>query len=249
MTDTVARPSLWDVVLREPMDLIAAQPHQALISTASVALMGSFAASGKILDPFVAYVLAIGVEWAYLRGLASDAKATTTWGAWLNWSAFAIVVLWGGLWCLKAFGVIPEQPAGALAFFLAAAHVVPIAWLSLCSAMTHRASAQLAEQRAQEDRKRAQALAEREREAQNALRLEIERDQAKLAAWKDARQFTATLNTAKTYQPKRAAVPFVPGSVPCRDCGQDAPYSTASEKGVIVRYGCAECRARRKEMR
>lgn len=249
MQTDVIRPTFWEVVLLEPIDLIKAQPHQALISTASVALMGSFAASGKILDPFVAYVLAIGIEWAYLRGLASDAKATTAWGAWLNWSAFAIVVLWGSLWCLKAFGVIPEAPQGWLAGFLAIAHVVPIAWLSLCSAMTHRASAQLAERRKRERDEAEQRRADREHEARNALHLEIEREQAKLAVWKDAQLFKADLTATPHNQPRRVAQPFTPGQVGCKHCGLLVGFSTPSEKGVLVRLGCADCRAKRKENR
>lgn len=249
MTDTIrARAAIaWGAVFAEPLALVRAQPHQALISTASVALMAQFAASGDILHPSVAYTLAIGVEWAYLRGLASDAKAPTAWGAWLNWSAFVVVVLWGSLWCLKQFGVIIDAPQGWLAGFLALAHVVPIAWLSLCSAMTHRASALLAAEQAEADRLRAQAQAEAEREARNTLHLEIEREQARLAAWKDAQQFKATLATVKPNQPSRVAQPFAPGQMGCKHCGLQVGFSTPSEKGVLVRLGCAECRQKRKK--
>lgn len=235
-----------NTIVWEPVELVKAQPHQALISVASVALMAQFAASGGILHPAVGLVLAIGVEWAYLRGLASDAKAATVWGEWLNWSAFGIVVLWGGLWCLKAFGVIPERPVGALAYVMAAAHVVPIAWLSLCSAMTHRASAQLAEQQEREREAQAREQAARDHEARNALHLEIEREQARLAAWKDAQQFKADLVATPRNQPRRVAQPFTPGQIGCKHCGSLVAFDTPSAKGVIARLGCVECRAKRK---
>lgn len=225
-------------VLWEPIELIKAQPHQALISVASVALMAQFAASGGVLNPFVGFVLAIGIEWAYIRGLASDSKATTRWGAYLNWSAFLIVVLWGSLWCLKSFGVIAEKPTDWLAYVMALAHVVPIAWLSLCSAMTHRAAMQVIDQR---ERDRA--------DAENALQLEIARERAKLDAWKDAQTFKAQLANQTNNPKPRVAQPFMPGQMGCKHCGQSVEFSTPSEKGVIARLGCAECRAKRKRIK
>ena len=75
---TTQERGLFAVFLGEPLDLIKAQPHQLFISTASVALMGSFASSSKILDPTIGYLLAIGIEWAYFRGLASDSRAPTS---------------------------------------------------------------------------------------------------------------------------------------------------------------------------
>lgn len=238
--------NLFAVVISEPLALAAAQPHQILISTASVALMGQFASSSGILDPFVGYALAIGIEWAYLRGLASDSKTQTEWGARLNWSAFVIVVLWGCLWCLHAFKVLPETPDGTLGYILAAAHVVPIAWLSLCSAMCHRASmqAEAAKQEAIEAERREQAR--KEREAENALRFEAQREQARLEAWKDAQTFKAQLATTQRNQSQRVAQPFTPGQMGCKHCGVQVEFSTASEKGVITRLGCAACREQRK---
>lgn len=247
MTTTTAQPNLFQVIIAEPLSLVAAQPHQALISVASVALMAQFASSGDILHPFVGFVLALGIEWAYLRGLASDSKASTAWGAYLNWSAFLIVVLWGSLWCLTSFGVIEKKPDGMMAALMAAAHVVPIAWLSLCSAMTHRAAMQLQEQRdlaeREADKRRAQERADKE----NDLQLEIARERAKLDAWKDAQQFKTNLTATQSNQPKRVAQPFAPGQMGCKFCGQSVEFSTASQKGVIVRLGCVECRTKRKE--
>jgi hypothetical protein len=222
-----------NTIVWEPVELVKAQPHQALISVASVALMAQFAASGGILHPAVGLVLAIGVEWAYLRGLASDAKAATVWGEWLNWSAFGIVVLWGGLWCLKAFGVIPERPVGALAYVMAAAHVVPIAWLSLCSAMTHRASAQLAEQQ------------EREREAErNALELERARKLMEVEVWKAGRAAVLEMQGASAQNapaPHSGAVDASPKVHRCASCGAAL---TMKQYAASRRWGhCRQCKA------
>lgn len=236
----------WRVVIAEPLSLAMAQPHQALISCASVALMAQFASSSKIIDPIVGYALAIGVEWAYLRGLVADSKTTTAWGARLNWSAFAIVVLWGCLWCLKQFGIITETPTDALAFGLALAHVVPIAWLSLCSAMSHRAMVQAEAAHVQVQQQRFDDEARRLREAQNALQLEEAKERTRLALWKDAQTFKAQLGNQTNNQKQRVVQPFVPGQMGCKYCGQSVGFSTPSEKGVLVRLGCVDCRANRK---
>ena len=174
--------SFVGVFIGEPFELIKAQPHQLFISTASVALMGSFAGASGILDPTVAYLLAIGIEWAYFRGLASDSKAPTRWGAILNWSACGIVVLWGMLWVARFTGAIEEASGG---WWLAAAHVIPIAWLSLCSAQTHRA-AMVADANANA------AEAERQRRADEAERAY----QRELQAKRDAMQ----LETEQRYR-------------------------------------------------
>ncbi len=173
MTTTVIekeKPGFFAVFLGEPFELVKAQPHQALISTGSIALMGQFAGSSGIVDPLVGYCIAAGVEWAYFRGLASDAKAPTRWGAILNWSACFIVVLWGMLWVAQKNGAINEKDGGATAWLLAAAHVIPIAWLSLCSAMTHRAA--MVAEATQEDlqTKEAQAFEREQREEDEKLR-------------------------------------------------------------------------------
>jgi hypothetical protein len=183
MTTSIQQRSFFDAVIREPLDLAKAQPHQILLSTGSIALMGQFAGSSGVIHPLIGYLIAGGVEWAYLRGLASDSRAPTIWGAILNWSAFLIVVLWGVLWVAGFTGAIDPHQGGWL---LAAAHVVPIAWLSLCSAQAHRA-AMIAERKT--DVQREQARIEYERAAAEAQRLfEIEQaaKDRELERWKNA---------------------------------------------------------------
>lgn len=176
MTTTIGMQTraLFTVVVSEPLELARSQPHQILLSTGSVALMGSFASTSNIVDPFTGYLIAIGVEWAYLRGLASDSRAQTAWGGVLNWSAFGIVVLWGVLWCAQRFGVFSEADGG---WWLAAAHVVPVAWLSLCSAQCHRAAMGA-------ERKR-HAVQDSQRRAWEQAQEEEDR---KLERWKEAQR-------------------------------------------------------------
>lgn len=178
--------SFFDAVVKEPLSLAKAQPHQILLSTGSIALMGQFAGSSGILDPLVGYCIAAGVEWAYLRGLASDSRSPTIWGAILNWSAFGIVVLWGILWVASVTHAIDPHAGGFWGWMLAAAHVVPIAWLSLCSAQAHRAAmiAERAYERQQQDTERARKQQEDADRA--AWELAQEEEDRKLARWKDA---------------------------------------------------------------
>lgn len=252
--------TIWATLVAEPVRVGLAQFHQVLISTASVTLMAQYAASSEILPPWVGYVLAVGVEWTYLRGLASEAKAPSKWGSWLNWSAFAILLLWGTLWCLRKYGVITEHPTDWLAFVLAASHVFPVAWVSLCSAQAHRALLQVETAQAQ-----AEALADQERQrrlddetaaqlrqqqqAEFDLQLKIKADEARLQQWAAAREIDARVKGTQANQPRGGSQPFTPGSMPCPVCTQSVEYTTPSEKGVIARRGCPACRANRKALK
>lgn len=236
MTTTEAAPArTWRVVVREPLALAAAQPHQALISCASVALMAQFASSSHILDPLVGYALAVGVEWAYLRGLVADSKATTAWGARLNWSAFVVVVLWGFLWSLRAYGVLSEKPDGALAGGLALAHVLPIAWLSLCSAMSHRAMVQA---------EGATALADEA--TRRALAIEVERKRAEIALWEEGqaakrRVQAAGASSENARSPQQREEDAGPKVYACPACGASLDMK---QYAAAKRWGrCKGCRA------
>jgi hypothetical protein len=229
MTATTYKRTMFDALIGEPLELALSQPHQILLSTGSIALMGSFASSSEIVDPLTGYLIAIGVEWAYLRGLASDSRAQTAWGAILNWSAFGIVVLWGILWCAQQFGVFTETSGG---WALAAAHVVPVAWLSLCSAQCHRAAIG-------EEKKHAGRLqAERDQ-----IALDVERKQAELALWEQAQEAKARLKAAAIVPKNIGTVPLATGrTATCCKCQKQVAWNTPSEAGTIKRWGCAECR-------
>lgn len=189
---TTARPRLIDVLITEPLDLVTAQPHQILLSTGSVALMAQYAASGGIVHPLVGYAIAIGVEWAYLRGLASDSKAPSAWGIVLNWSAFAVVVLWGTLWVWQVVGGAPEAIGS---FGLAAAHVVPIAWLSLCSAMTHGAAQRALARDARRHEESERRIVQERAAQQAAWELTQAEEDRKLERWKEAQRLKAELKS------------------------------------------------------
>lgn len=234
MTTTLRFQGIFNALISEPLELALSQPHQILLSTGSVALMGSFAASSHIVDPLVGYLIAIGVEWAYLRGLASDSRAQTAWGSVLNWSAFGIVVLWGVLWCVQQFGVYAETSGS---WWLAAAHVVPVAWLSLCSAQCHRAAM------GAEKRHASHLQAERDQ-----LVLEMERKRQELALWEQAQEAKARLKAAGMMPKINGTVPETKGKTAiCCKCQKDVAWSTPSEAGTIKRWGCPECRSGQKE--
>jgi hypothetical protein len=176
MTALAPRRSLYAAVIGDLLDLVAAQPHQVLISTASVAIVASEAAY-LVPAPFNV-LMAVGAEWAYLRGLASSPRGSRGWAMALNWGALALVVLYGMLWGARKFGGIPVELGGALAWLLTAAHILPIAFLSLAAAMVHRsaieADAADAAQAQAEARERQRRLAAEEdaRQAERQRRLD-----------------------------------------------------------------------------
>ncbi len=245
MTTVIHQRSFFDAVIREPLDLAKAQPHQILLSTGSIALMGQFAGSSGVVDPAIGYCIAAGVEWAYLRGLASDSRAPTIWGAILNWSAFGIVVLWGVLWVAGFTGAIDPHQGG---WWLAAAHVVPIAWLSLCSAQAHRAAmiaerhAEVQQQQARIDREHAAA------EAQRLFEIEQAAKDRELERWKNAYAHKQALKgvdaTPRNAKPQSGTVPETKAKTAfCKLGNHEVAWSTPSEAGTIKRWGCAECRS------
>jgi hypothetical protein len=196
-TTTINERGIFDALIWEPLALAISQPHQIALSCASVALMGSFGTVSGILHPAVAYILAIGVEWAYLRGLASDSRAPTGWGTALNWSAFGIVVLWGVLFVASMIGAIDLRARGWAGWALAGAHVIPIAWLSLCSAMTHRAALALEAIEERKQRDKEQKRLERIQADKDAIELEAARKAADLAAWEAGQRAQLAIETER----------------------------------------------------
>lgn len=245
MTAILQRRSFFDVMVGEPLELIKSQPHQVLLSTGSVALMGQFAGTDRIVDPAIGYLIAVGVEWAYLRGLASDSRAQTRWGGVLNWSAFGIVVLWGVLWVAGLLHAFDPTNGGWL---LAAAHVVPVAWLSLCSAQCHRA-AMAAEQREEKaEVERARVAAEKAEAARRAWELAQEEEDRKLARWKEAYTLKVELKATEKPISKNGTVPETKAKTAfCKLGNHEVAWSTPSEAGTIKRWGCEACRLAQKE--
>ncbi len=138
MTAIVHKRTLADAIFFEPIELVISQPHQALISSASVYLVA--AEAGILIEWPWNVALAVGAEWAYLRGLTSGQGVQTRWAAALNWSAVALVVLYGSLWGLRRFALVPDVPPWWGAIILTAIHILCIGAVTLCSAMCHRAA-------------------------------------------------------------------------------------------------------------
>lgn len=170
--------------VREPFDLALGQPHQMLISSASVAIV---AVEAVTIVPWPFNIaLAIGAEWAYLRGLISGAGVETPWAARLNWAAFLLVVLYGGLAGLRGFHLIPDAPPPLAAVLLTFIHIGAISAVTLCSAMLHRAGedAKAAARKIMTDRE--DARQQRIADERAALDLEMERKRQELALYEQA---------------------------------------------------------------
>lgn len=237
---TTTTRTLYAALVEEPLSIAIDQPHQIAISTMSVALMAGFAARAGIVDQYVAVVLAIGIEWAWLRGVASDASSPTQWGVALNISAFVLAGLWGVLFAAELLNAFNPQSWG---WWLAIIHVVPVVWLSLCSAMCHRTKL-IAERHASKTQQAEAAdEAKRMREAVNALHIKEAEERLKIELWKDAQTFKAQLRMQDTNAvSKNARSRFTGGSdaYQCASCGADL---TMKQYAASKRWGhCAKCK-------
>lgn len=202
MTLAIRQRTFRDAMIREPIQLAISQPHQVAISSISVSLMAIFFASSGAVPAAAAWAGAIGVEYAYLKGLSDAAYARSAWGGRLVWGAFAIIVIAGISVLLRdAYHVTwMVSPPDWGAAILAVLHILPLAFIGLCSANLHmeaegqrveadRAAIERAAQRARDDedyeRRRRQRRAEVEDDiaAERARRtLEIEAEKQKALA-------------------------------------------------------------------
>lgn len=187
--------------------------QQIAITQAGIYLVASFGQGHDILPWWVAWGLALGMEGTYLRGLvdASHVRGSGRgWATALIAGTYVTIILWGiaHILSLSAVGVIPDENLGAgWGGFIAAIHVLPVAFTGLCSAMLHRARSgeELdrtdAQRRAieQYQQRRQQQLDEEaavEREARRQQQLEQERKRHELELWQQAQQFKASLKAA-----------------------------------------------------
>lgn len=224
MTTAVRKRNILDALFLEPLDLAVSQPHQLFISALSVYLVASEAAM-LAPSPFN-WLMAVGAEWAYLRGLSSGETTATVWNKRLIASAIALLILYGSLWGLRQFGALPKEHAMvegtwavAGAVILTLIHILSIGAVTFCSAMIHRdvtESARVSRESKvaqQEDRNRKIEVAEQERnqrlqEAQDALLLEMRRKDAELRLQKEAERQKMQL-TAERAQLRNATRPAV----------------------------------------
>lgn len=270
---TYTEQSLFDrivyALVGEPMELIASQPHQALISVASVSLVSAEAA---LLVGWPANMaLAVGAEWAYLKGLSSGQRVHTRWVAALNVSAILLVVVYGSLWSLRKFGMLPNDgfvtgdgwERWAAAIILTACHILTIGAVTISSAMVHAAEAAADRVRKEREQQRIAEEAEHERQRQrdlqaqrDALALEAERNkQALTLEWqrsqlrREARAINAAHQIASAANANNAVQERIHANhatnAKCPHC--DAPLKNMAAVSAAHRWGhCAQCKKEKK---
>lgn len=168
---------IWTNAVLEPWRMFREYGNQALIVFASATFNANFAMAHGILAPVPAWLLAVGYEWTYLRGLADAKRTDSRWLTAVNWTALLTVGVSGVFFVLMVFDYFPDQPTGGTAILLALVHVLPITLLLFFSAMAHNAAVAadreharlLDEQRATEQRATEQRAADREQRRLEAI--------------------------------------------------------------------------------
>jgi hypothetical protein len=184
-------PTWYETIIGDLFNLLKSQPQQVLLSVGSVTIV---AAEAALMVPTPANVaVAIGAEWAYLRGIASSGKGDKGWVYALNWGALALVVLYGMLWGGRKFGAIAEHLDPSFAWGLVAIHIIPLAFVSLAAAMVHRSSVAAEEVEAKIRTNKAAEREERLQAQRDAMLLEAERKEQDLALWIKAQEAKAVL--------------------------------------------------------
>ncbi len=172
-----------------------------------------------VFPPEVAYPLAVGIEWTYLSGLAYATELRSG-----KWSGWMIVIgaltsgLYGVLYILGHYGVIPARPDNGQAVALAFAHVAPLIGLLLLYTLCKRDYT--AEQRQQTDQQR------RREETWRDERLSIEIERERLGLERERLALTQQQVKAKTYACPTCAAPL-----------------TQQQAAIASRYGyCRGCK-------
>jgi hypothetical protein len=180
--------------ISEPVKAAWEHGNQFLVTSAAAFMSAAFSMQHDVLPWWIAISLAVGFEWTYLRGLAnSDRVVRSGWATALNWSAMLTSIIYGVLYVLGHYEVIPVNPTGLTAIALALSHVLPMAVLSFCGANLRRVSkeAEVARNRKlvteQDERNR------REEDAATELRLETQRKEAELELYIKGQQAQAQL--------------------------------------------------------
>lgn len=182
----VAKRSWYGLILGDLIDLAASQPYQVLLSAGQMSIVA--AEASKIMDPLAGIAVAIGAEWAFLRGVASRKGANETWVNVLTLSSLILTLSYGALWSGRKFGAIPERPDDWLAWLMTAIHILPLAMIAFSAAMVHRSSVVAAEseQAARELATEQRRLEREQRELD--LELEHQAKQKELELWTAAQR-------------------------------------------------------------
>lgn len=169
--------------VEEPLHLAAAQPAQLGISALSMLFTAIFFAA-PLLDVtwlwrplvfVVAGAAALGVEYAFLKGISDRAfveahGGTGFWGDVLVYTTGALLIVAGCTVLLTYAYKLPgfTAPGPWLAALLALLHIVPLAVIGVCSAQLHagaeKAQQVTARRLADETKRRAQSIEERKQQ-------------------------------------------------------------------------------------
>jgi hypothetical protein len=114
---------------------------QIIVTTGAAFMSAKFNTQHDVLPGVIAWPLAFGFEAIYLSGLvAADRLAKSRWIMGMVVAASLTSFIYGMLYVLGSYHVIPNRPEGAAALGLALAHVLPMPVLSLCAAKLYHAS-------------------------------------------------------------------------------------------------------------
>jgi hypothetical protein len=160
----------------EPARLIAAQPAQVGISALSMLFTAIFFAAPLRAVAWlpawlifgVAGAAALGVEYAFLKGISDRAFVEAhggrgVWGDVLVYTTGGLLIVAGTTVLLTYAYKLPDlvRPAPALAALLALLHIVPLALIGVCSAQLHAAAERVT---IREQRETARTFEDRKRE-------------------------------------------------------------------------------------
>lgn len=163
---------------------------QFIVTTGAAFMSAKFNTQHDVLPGLIAWPLAFGFEAIYLSGLvAADRLAKSRWIMGMVIAASLTSFVYGMLYVLGSYGVIPDKPDGWVAIGLALAHVLPMPVLSLCAAKLYHAS-------------RAQAVAAE----QTAIEAEAKRKQDERDATARRRQEDADAEARRTQELRDAEV-------------------------------------------
>lgn len=220
-------------------------PARAVGQWAAVALITSGTLYGSVafnmlhgvFPVWIAVPLGIGIEWTYLSGLAyATALRSNRWSSKMIVAGAITSGLYGVLYILGHYKVIPASPTPEQAIWLALAHIVPLIVLLFLYTLCKRDY--LVEARA--ERETAAAAAQLALDAQAALKLEWQRQQLELETAQ--RQLEIEAGHVKLERARAKIGGGTPAKTyQCPSCGKQL---TAQQHSVNQRYGgaCKECR-------
>lgn len=167
--------SAWHTIVVVPFYAVRKWLALFLITSGTLYASAMFNMQHSVFPWWVAFPLAIGIEWTYLSGLAYATELRKS--GWSNWMIGAGALtsgLYGVLYIVGHYEAIPARPTGAQALALAFAHVVPLIALLLLYTLCKRDF--MAEQRQYTDRQRQREETWRDEQ----LEIEIEKQRLDL---------------------------------------------------------------------